>query len=429
MVDSLKNNFLVLPAAALAAILYFLFPVQTARPIQSLIKCQDASLVECRLASCPVKVGKKKKSYLVKADLISVAKRGGAVSGASGQAQILLPLELCEIYQPGKLYSAWRGQKVDFLLDKGARCVFEVGQAGGGRADADGKGAAFFSAKNIVSCNYKDNAWGRFQKLRALCRLQFARLMFAWGSAGGLLLALLTGSRSYLEDECAEAFKLAGLSHILALSGMHLSLFGSIAFALGKKSFGKKTAPFLELAAICLFVWFAGKSPSLFRALLCSSFAIAFRICRVPIKSSLNVLALVFIVHISIFLSDMYELSFMLSYGALAGILAFNEFVSKPLLSALPSNAGKSLGQSVGAQAMTMPICARFFGTMAPGGIIASAAVSPFVSIFIYLGLLFILLSFAFPFMAPFCGNVLALVYALIKKAVLFFASIPCVKI
>ncbi|MBR5096538.1 MAG: ComEC/Rec2 family competence protein, partial [Treponema sp.] len=185
----------------------------------------------------------------------------------------------------------------------------------------------------------------------------------------------------------------------------------------------------LELAAICLFVWFAGKSPSLFRALLCSSFAIVFRLLKVPAKSSLNILALVFIVHISLFVSDMYELSFMLSYGALAGILAFNEFVSKPLLSALPSNAGKSLGQSVGAQAMTMPICARFFGSMAPGGIVASAAVAPLVSIFIYMGLIFILLSFAFPFMAPACGSLLGLLYSLIKSAVLFFSAIPCVKI
>ena len=428
MVDSLKNNFLILPAALLAVLLYCLFPANNLKPAQCLFKSQDASLVECRLASCPVKVGSKKKSYLVKADLISVGTKGGGRSSAEGQAQILLPLELCEIYQPGKLYSAWRGQKVDFLLDKGARCVFEVGQSGGG-AGEKGKGGSFFYAKNIVSCDYEDSLWGRFQKVRALCRLHFARLMFAWGSSGGLLLALLTGSRSYLEDQSAEAFKLAGLSHILALSGMHLSLFGSLAFALGKKSFGKKAAPLLELGAICLFVWFAGKSPSLFRALLRSAFAIVFRLLKVPTKSSLNILALVFIVHVSIFTSDMYELSFMLSYGALAGILAFNDFVSKPLLSALPSNAGKSLGQSVGAQAMTMPICVRFFGTVAPGGIVASAAVSPLVSIFIYMGLAFILLSFVFPFMAPLCGSLLGFVYALIKKAVFFFASIPCVKI
>ena len=95
MVDSLKNNFLLLPAAVLAAILYFLFPAKNLRPSQSLFKSQQISLVECRLASCPVKVGSKKKSYIVKADLISVGLKDGGRSSAAGQAQILLPLELC----------------------------------------------------------------------------------------------------------------------------------------------------------------------------------------------------------------------------------------------------------------------------------------------------------------------------------------------
>jgi len=404
MVDSFKNNFLLLPAITLAALLYGLIPIQAEKPAIFLFKSQELSYIECKLISSPVKVGSQKKSYMFKAELLSAGKKNGAISSAKGHAQILLPLELCEIYQPGKLYSSWRGDKINFVLDKGAICNLKVKE--GACLTSDKK--LFFNGEKIISCAYENNFLGRLQKMRALSRLHFTRLMYAWGNAGGLLLALLTGSRAYLEDQSADAFKLAGLSHILALSGMHLSLFSSVAFALGKKSLGKKMAPFLELFAISLFVWFAGKSPSLFRALLCSSVAIFFRLLKIPIRSSLNILAFVFIVHICLFPPDMYELSFMLSYGALAGILAFNEFVSKPLLSALPSNAGKSLGQSVGAQAMTMPICARFFGTLSPGGILSSAVVSPLVSIFIYSGLVFILISFAFPFMAPFCGSLLS---------------------
>lgn len=425
MVDSLKNNFLLLPALALALILYGFMPVQPQKSAVFLFKSNDISLLDCRLLSCPVKVGGKKKSYMAKVQLIQAAKADGSVSSAKGEARIVLPLELCEIYQPGKLYTSWRGNKIDFLLDKGARCVFKVKE--GAEASADGQ--IFFNAQGIVSCVYPKGLFGGIQKIRALCRLHFTRLMYAWGAAGGLLLALLTGSRSYLEDDSAQAFKLAGLSHILALSGMHLSLFSSMALALGKRSFGKRFAPFLELCAICLFVWFAGKSPSLFRALLCSASAIILGALKIPIKSSLNILALVFIVHICAFPADMRELSFMLSYGALTGILAFNEFVTKPLLAALPSNAGKSLGQSIGAQALTMPICARFLGTLAPGGILSSALVSPLVTFFIYLGLASITLSFAFPFMAPFFGGVLSFVYQNIKAAVLLLSRIPCVKL
>lgn len=422
MVDSLKNNFLLFPALVLALLLYFVVPQKKSAPAEFLFEQNDIRLVECRLVSNPVKVGDKKKRYAVKAKLISVADKGGGASSADGQAQIFLPVELCEIYQPGKLYSAWRGEKIDFLLDKGARCVFKVNQTGE-------NGESFFSAQSLVSCAYGQDFWGRIQKFRALCRLHFCRLMFAWGEAGGLLLALLTGSRSYLDEKTASAFRLAGLSHILALSGMHLSLFSSIALFFGKKSLGKKAAPAMELSAIVLFVWFAGKTPSLFRALLCSFFPIFFRLLKIQVKSGLNVLSLAFIMHICLFPSDMGELSFMLSYGALFGILAFNEFVSKPLLRVMPAGAGSAFGQSIGAQAVTMPICARFFGTLAPGGILSSAVISPLVSIFIYLGLFFILISAVFPALAPFCGGALCFVYKRIKEWAILFSQIPCVKL
>ena len=125
----------------------------------------------------------------------------------------------------------------------------------------------------------------------------------------------------------------------------------------------------------------------------------------------------------------MAELSFMLSYGALVGILAFNEFVSKPLLRVMPAGAGSAFGQSIGAQTLTMPICARFFGTLAPGGILSTAVISPMVTIFIYLGLFFILLSAVFPALAPFCGGALCFVYSKIKAWAILFSKIPCVKL
>ena len=90
MVDSLKNNFLLLPAVTLAVLLYAFIPVKDQKPADFLFKSQDVSWIECRLLSCPVKVGKERKSYMVKAKLIKVGKNDGGVSSASGAAQIIL---------------------------------------------------------------------------------------------------------------------------------------------------------------------------------------------------------------------------------------------------------------------------------------------------------------------------------------------------
>ena len=83
-----------------------------------------------------------------------------------------------------------------------------------------------------------------------------------WGRAGGFLLALLSGSKEYLDSKISNTFRHSGLSHILALSGMHLSLISSIAGIVENKSALKKLGLLLKVGTIILFVWFAGISPS-----------------------------------------------------------------------------------------------------------------------------------------------------------------------
>lgn len=420
MVDSLKNNFFILPALLLALLLYGGFlRVQKAAPYRSLIPASSAAVFEGRVVGSPVKIHGRRPAYKVTLDLSRAWSKQGVAAEASGQADFFLPAELCEIHKPGKLYTAWRGKADGFLLDSGAVVQLEANE----------ERAAAFESREILSCRWPKGFWGGLQKIRALSRLHFVRLMYAWGSAGGLLLALLSGERSYLAKELSDAFRTAGLSHILALSGMHLSLFGGLAFALGKRAGGKKIALALEFFCMAAFVWFAGKSPSLFRAMLCSLCAIFYSLFKVRAKSGLNSLSLAFIVHVSLFPADALELSFMLSYGALAGILSFNEIFSSRIAKALPGGAGAGLGASAGAQLFTAPISLKFFGLAAPGGVLSSAAVSPLATVFIYAGLFFVLLSLAFPPAAPFCGALLSVLYQAIRRSVLFFAQIPCVKI
>lgn len=425
MVDCLRNNSFILPALVLAALLYGGFlNVQKAASYESLVPFEDAVFFEGQIVASPA-ASQNSKSCKVKMRLSRAAAKNGLSAAAKGVVDLYVPSALYEIYQPGKLYSAWRGKKINFLLEQGALVSVDAAPAKGAWA----KNKFALECKGVQACSFGKNFWGRFNKARALSRLHFARLMFAWGKAGGLLLALLSGSRAYLDAAAADAFRLAGLSHVLALSGMHLSLMGGLAFAFGKKAFGKRIARVLEFLAVLLFVWFAGKSPSLFRALLCSLIALASSFLKTSQRSSLNALALAFVVHVSIFPEDAAELSFLLSYGALLGILLFNGLGAKLFTFALPAAAGASLGSSAGAQALTIPLSAKYFGLFAPGGILSSALLCPAMTLFVYAGFFFVLLSLAFPFMAPVCGGLLGIFYDWISSAVFFFAAIPCVKI
>ncbi len=430
----LRENPLVLPAVIFAAAFYSGFlRVNFEKPCRALFPSQTISRISGTVVSNPVRVSGYKNSYRIKVKLDSVWTKEGAVSQAGGVAEVFVPTSLYEIYSPGKLYSAWRGEKIQFLIDNGAKVEFgvvpkEVKDYRG----KTGRTKTEFHVTKIENCVWQKSGNGfaraifaRFQKIRALSRLHFTRLMYAWGNAGGLVLALFSGSREYLSGGISDAFRNAGLSHILALSGMHLSLFSGMAFFLGRKTFGKRFAPAFEIFAIALFFWFAGKSPSLFRALVCSLCVIFSAIFHVKIKSMLNVLAFSFLLHAAIFPADMFDLGFMLSYGALAGILCFNEFIAKPLSRIFPYHIKNSLAQSGGAQVFTIPICMKFFKVITPIGIVASAAVSPLVTVFVYLSLAFIVLSLLCPFFAPICGGILTAFYFVLEKCVFIFSRFP----
>lgn len=68
-----------------------------------------------------------------------------------------------------------------------------------------------------------------------------ARLMSSLGNTSGRLAsALLLGNKDKIPDAVQRDFKRAGISHILALSGMHLSiLLGIFSFLLGKLGIGR----------------------------------------------------------------------------------------------------------------------------------------------------------------------------------------------
>lgn len=451
----LKENPLVIPAAVLALAAYSgFFQIKPQHQYRTVFPSARVGVISGTVVENPTKVSGYKNAYRVKIRLDSVGTADGAQGYASGIVETYVPTSLYEIHSPGKLYSAWSGKKQDFLIDCGAKVEFDVvpktvrnykARDGGIKTEfhvtairkcdweCDENSSNEFpsgkiSAAEKVKCAF-EKFLSRAAKIRALSRLHFSRLMYAWGNAGGLVLALLSGSREYLPPEAGEAFRNAGLSHILALSGMHLSLFSGLAFFIGKKSLGKRFAPILEIFAVLLFFWFAGKSPSLFRALLFSICATVSALTHKKVKSSLNVLALCFLIHASIFPNDIFELGFKLSYGALAGIICINEFLAKRLCRALPRRAGNSLSQSAGAQFFTIPICLKYFGIFAPGGVLASTVVSPIITAFVYLALAAISLSLVFPFLAPIFGSVLGAFYFAIERIVIAFARIPRIKI
>lgn len=84
---------------------------------------------------------------------------------------------------------------------------------------------------------------------------------------GGLCAAMLTGDSSSLSDSAYTALRKCGISHLICVSGLHLSLWTSaILWILKKLRLGEKTACALAVPAVLFLMVFMGMTYSVIRS-------------------------------------------------------------------------------------------------------------------------------------------------------------------
>ncbi len=106
---------------------------------------------------------------------------------------------------------------------------------------------------------------GKLQRLRDQLAAKIKRYLRQ--DLGAIAAATAIGDTSGLSSETKEVFRKAGFSHVLVVSGMHLSVWCSIWLMLG--SWMKKPRIGAVVAALCAvgFAMLTGFSPSMVRAL------------------------------------------------------------------------------------------------------------------------------------------------------------------
>lgn len=144
-----------------------------------------------------------------------------------------------------------------------------------------------------------------------------------------LIKALVTGNRDGLTDSYTTSLQRTGLSHVVAVSGMHLAfLAGVLSMLLGK---GKRTAALISLPVIGLFVLIAGSTPSVVRsAVMITLLQLAPLLGRE--RDDFTALAFALLV---ILIHNPYaaaNVGLQLSFGAVAGILLFSSNLQERML-------------------------------------------------------------------------------------------------
>lgn len=200
--------------------------------------------------------------------------------------------------------------------------------------------------------------------------------------------AMAFGEKTYLSSNDKDIYSRTGVSHVLALSGLHIGIIYTF-LTFFMTFIHKKTRFVLIQAAVWFYVVFAGMSPSLIRAaLMISIYSLGTLMHRD--KISLNSLS--FAGCLSVILSPqiIFDLCFQLSFISVFSIMLFY----RPITEILPSHPSviKKIMQmtavSLAAYIGTMPIILHNFGSLSLCFLITNLIVIPLTTAVIYLAIL-----------------------------------------
>lgn len=189
--------------------------------------------------------------------------------------------------------------------------------------------------------------------------------------------AMLLGEKGNLDQELKLRYQMAGMVHILAISGLHISILGMGLFSLLKKAgLGNGLAGFLSLAVMLQYGLLTGGSVSAMRAVCMFVLAVGAKILG-RIYDLLTALALSAILLLLDSPAYLYSSSFLLSFGAVVGLGAVSPYLIQ--ITAVKGKLGQSLVSSLSVQAATLPVMLVFFGEVSVVGILLNLAVLPTV--------------------------------------------------
>jgi competence protein ComEC len=188
----------------------------------------------------------------------------------------------------------------------------------------------------------------------------------------GLLSALLLGDYSAVQPESAEGFRRLGLTHVLAISGVHMTILAGIVAIVARALVPRgRIWAAVAVAAVLAYTPIAGGSGPVLRASLMSAWGLLL-LARGRAFDPLHVLSTTFLVTSAIAPRAAMAPGVILSYSATYGILAFTRWVHLPPRLARVRAIWQAMGVSIFATLATVPSIISFFGIVPLGSIVYS---------------------------------------------------------
>ncbi|MBQ8404766.1 MAG: ComEC/Rec2 family competence protein [Clostridia bacterium] len=250
--------------------------------------------------------------------------------------------------------------------------------------------------------------------------------------AGGFCAALILGNRTHVDSGLRLDFARVGVSHLLALSGLHLSVIAQTLDFLLRGFMKKKQRNIVLLFAVFAFALFTGLSVSVLRAAVMLTFVFVADMVGED-NDSLTALFAAVLVILIVNGNAVYDVAFWLSVCATLGII-----LVRPAADALFAKWQKPkknkflrvlhsvckyfygiLAMTLAATLFTLPVTYFVFGEVSLVGVLANFLFLPLASALLVLCVFFVPLSFvpyAADVMVFLCGNLAKLIIAMAGK-------------
>ncbi len=195
--------------------------------------------------------------------------------------------------------------------------------------------------------------------------------------------SILIGEKENIDKIQKEIFSKTGVSHVLALSGIHVSILVTI---IGYSIGGINGFYKLILVGAILFIYsiMVGQSPSIVRAIVYSliAYLAVFIQEKVDGISSLSFIGSILVIQNPYII---YNVSFQLSFLATLSIIYFYGYINEKI-------KFKLISLTISANILTIPLVYYHFGNISFIAVISNIVVVPFLSIVIYISILSVII-------------------------------------
>ena len=235
-------------------------------------------------------------------------------------------------------------------------------------------------------------------------------------TSAALLAGLLLGDRTDLPRDVDDAFRRAGVYHVLAVSGFNVGILAASVWALCRfLRIPHRAAAVTAIVVVIGFALVVGPGPSVLRAVVMAVLVLVATLLDRE-ASVTNSLALAALAILALRPGDLFDPGFQLSFVATFGIV----------VAPLPRGAILgALAVSVAAQLAVLPIALTHFNQLSTIGVVANLGVVPLAGVATVLGLVAVGLSFLSEMVAAVAFDAVWPILLALRGIVVLAARVP----